>query len=137
MARREKLGEPLECRGVDDACVAGGGYVVGGERDFMLDSPVAAPLYAALQQNFVPAHMSVTESRYLTAGFALPINPRRRDGAREQGTCQEKAKGLTYADAGVDIDAGNRLVDMIRPAVRATQRRAPMARSAALAACST
>jgi phosphoribosylformylglycinamidine cyclo-ligase len=35
---------------------------------------------------------------------------------------QEKAKGLTYSDSGVDIDAGNRLVDMIRPAVRATRR---------------
>ncbi len=35
---------------------------------------------------------------------------------------QEKAKGLSYSDAGVDIDAGNRLVDMIRPAVRATRR---------------
>ncbi|PPD41875.1 MAG: phosphoribosylformylglycinamidine cyclo-ligase [Methylocystis sp.] len=35
---------------------------------------------------------------------------------------QEKAKGLTYSDAGVDIDAGNRLVDMIRPSVRATRR---------------
>lgn len=34
----------------------------------------------------------------------------------------QKAKGLTYSDAGVDIDAGNRLVDMIRPAVRATRR---------------
>lgn len=30
--------------------------------------------------------------------------------------------GLTYSDAGVDIDAGNRLVDMIRPAVRGTRR---------------
>jgi phosphoribosylformylglycinamidine cyclo-ligase len=30
--------------------------------------------------------------------------------------------GLTYAQAGVDIDAGNRLVDMIRPMVRATAR---------------
>jgi len=35
---------------------------------------------------------------------------------------QDQAKGLTYADAGVDIDAGNRLVDLIRPAVRATRR---------------
>jgi phosphoribosylformylglycinamidine cyclo-ligase len=35
---------------------------------------------------------------------------------------KEKARGLTYSDAGVDIDAGNRLVDMIRPAVRATRR---------------
>ena len=31
-------------------------------------------------------------------------------------------KGLTYADVGVDIDAGNRLVDMIKPLVRATAR---------------
>lgn len=31
-------------------------------------------------------------------------------------------QGLTYADAGVDIDAGNRLVDMIKPLVRATAR---------------
>jgi phosphoribosylformylglycinamidine cyclo-ligase len=30
--------------------------------------------------------------------------------------------GLTYADAGVDIDAGNRLVDLIKPLVRATRR---------------
>ena len=30
--------------------------------------------------------------------------------------------GLTYRDAGVDIDAGNALVDAIKPAVAATQR---------------
>jgi phosphoribosylformylglycinamidine cyclo-ligase len=35
---------------------------------------------------------------------------------------QGKGRGLTYSDAGVDIDAGNRLVDMIRPSVRATRR---------------
>ncbi|TLG77919.1 phosphoribosylformylglycinamidine cyclo-ligase [Methylocystis sp. B8] len=35
---------------------------------------------------------------------------------------QERVSGLTYAEAGVDIDAGNRLVDMIRPAVRSTRR---------------
>jgi phosphoribosylformylglycinamidine cyclo-ligase len=34
----------------------------------------------------------------------------------------EQKNGLTYADAGVDIDAGNRLVDMIKPLVRATAR---------------
>jgi phosphoribosylformylglycinamidine cyclo-ligase len=32
------------------------------------------------------------------------------------------ANGLTYADAGVDIDAGNALVDAIKPLVRATRR---------------
>jgi phosphoribosylformylglycinamidine cyclo-ligase len=31
--------------------------------------------------------------------------------------------GLTYAEAGVDIDAGNRLVELIKPLVRATARR--------------
>ncbi len=35
---------------------------------------------------------------------------------------QHKPSGLTYAEAGVDKDAGNRLVDLIRPAVRATRR---------------
>jgi phosphoribosylformylglycinamidine cyclo-ligase len=30
--------------------------------------------------------------------------------------------GLTYAEAGVDIDAGNRLVELIKPLVRATAR---------------
>jgi phosphoribosylformylglycinamidine cyclo-ligase len=33
-----------------------------------------------------------------------------------------KAKGLSYRDAGVDIDAGNRLVDLIKPLVKATAR---------------
>jgi phosphoribosylformylglycinamidine cyclo-ligase len=31
-------------------------------------------------------------------------------------------KGLTYAESGVDIDAGNRLVDLIKPLVKATAR---------------
>lgn len=31
-------------------------------------------------------------------------------------------KGLTYADAGVDIDAGARMVDLIKPHVRSTRR---------------
>jgi phosphoribosylformylglycinamidine cyclo-ligase len=31
-------------------------------------------------------------------------------------------QGLTYAQAGVDIDAGNRMVDLIKPLVRATAR---------------
>ncbi len=33
-----------------------------------------------------------------------------------------KNDGITYADAGVDIDAGNALVDAIKPAVRSTRR---------------
>ena len=34
----------------------------------------------------------------------------------------EKPTGLTYADAGVDIDAGNAMVERIKPLVRATRR---------------
>ncbi|NWG23269.1 MAG: phosphoribosylformylglycinamidine cyclo-ligase [Pseudorhodoplanes sp.] len=34
----------------------------------------------------------------------------------------DKDRGLTYADSGVDIDAGNRMVDLIKPLVRATRR---------------
>ena len=34
----------------------------------------------------------------------------------------ERPNGLTYADAGVDIDAGNALVDAIKPLVRSTRR---------------
>ncbi len=35
----------------------------------------------------------------------------------------QKGRGLTYAEAGVDIDAGNRMVELIKPLVRATRRR--------------
>jgi len=34
----------------------------------------------------------------------------------------EKERGLTYVQAGVDIDAGNRMVELIKPLVRATAR---------------
>ncbi|MCW5693400.1 MAG: phosphoribosylformylglycinamidine cyclo-ligase [Pseudolabrys sp.] len=34
----------------------------------------------------------------------------------------DQERGLTYAQAGVDIDAGNRMVDLIKPLVRATAR---------------
>ncbi len=36
---------------------------------------------------------------------------------------RESGRGLTYAEAGVDIDAGNRMVELIKPLVRATARR--------------
>jgi phosphoribosylformylglycinamidine cyclo-ligase len=35
----------------------------------------------------------------------------------------DKGRGLTYAESGVDIDAGNRLVELIKPLVRSTARR--------------
>src|SRR3954449_1773593 len=33
-----------------------------------------------------------------------------------------RKKGLTYAQSGVDIDAGNRMVELIKPLVKATAR---------------
>ncbi|HAW47027.1 MAG TPA: phosphoribosylformylglycinamidine cyclo-ligase, partial [Roseovarius sp.] len=38
-----------------------------------------------------------------------------------------KTSGLTYAEAGVDIDAGNALVERIKPAAAATKRPGVMA----------
>src|SRR5687768_2906767 len=35
---------------------------------------------------------------------------------------EKRENGLTYAQAGVDIDAGNAMVDSIKPLVRATRR---------------
>src|SRR6266516_1322804 len=34
----------------------------------------------------------------------------------------KRRNGLTYAQAGVDIDAGNRMMELIKPLVRATAR---------------
>ena len=42
----------------------------------------------------------------------------------------EEKKQLTYADAGVDIDAGNKAVELMKDSVRATS-----VTWAALAAC--
>jgi phosphoribosylformylglycinamidine cyclo-ligase len=41
---------------------------------------------------------------------------------QEVSDMSEKDKGLSYADAGVDIDAGNALVEKIKPLVRSTRR---------------
>ena len=38
----------------------------------------------------------------------------------------EKKKGLTYAEAGVDIDAGEREVELIKKSVQATYTRGVM-----------
>jgi phosphoribosylformylglycinamidine cyclo-ligase len=38
------------------------------------------------------------------------------------GDQAKRKNGLTYADAGVDIDAGNLMVEKIKPLVRATRR---------------
>ncbi|KAG6832526.1 hypothetical protein H0H92_000155 [Tricholoma furcatifolium] len=47
----------------------------------------------------------------------------RRDiGHRALNALREKKAGLTYAQAGVSVDAGNDLVEVIKPYVRATRR---------------
>ena len=40
---------------------------------------------------------------------------------------QDRRNGMTYAEAGVDIDAGNALVDRIKPAAKRTNRPGVMA----------
>ncbi len=42
--------------------------------------------------------------------------------AKSQKAAGGERNGLTYADAGVDIDAGNAMVEQIKPLVRATRR---------------
>src|SRR5947209_3264574 len=41
---------------------------------------------------------------------------------RRASRMNEKRNGLTYAQSGVDINAGNRMVELIKPLVRATAR---------------
>src|SRR5215210_6796140 len=52
---------------------------------------------------------SRASSPYCRAGRGMPMT-------------KTNPNGLTYADAGVDIDAGNAMVDQIKPLVRATRR---------------
>ena len=49
----------------------------------------------------------------------------------------DRPNGLTYAQAGVDIDAGDALVERIKPLAQATRRPAPRLRWAASARSST
>ena len=49
----------------------------------------------------------------------------------------ERPNGLTYAEAGVDIDAGAALVDAIKPLPRPPAAQEPSLRWAASELCST
>ena len=44
-------------------------------------------------------------------------------GASKEAFMSEEKKQLTYADAGVDIDAGNRAVELMKDSVRASASR--------------
>jgi len=59
---------------------------------------------------FVEAHASSCKERG------------KKTGNQATSAMQDKKNGLTYADAGVDIDAGNLMVEKIKPLVRATRR---------------
>jgi len=52
--------------------------------------------------------------------FAPFLSSKRRGGT---GIEMIESKGLTYAGAGVDIDAGNALVEKIKPIIRSTRRK--------------
>src|SRR5215212_6764078 len=53
----------------------------------------------------------------------IPRPPLHGPAFRRRATrMSEERNGLTYAQAGVDIDAGNRMVALIKPLVRATAR---------------
>ena len=58
-----------------------------------------------------------------------PLSYRRRSFYAGQSGDQmsDASKGITYADAGVDIDAGNALVERIKPAAKRTNRPGVMA----------
>ena len=58
-------------------------------------------------------------------------------GADHQGKPPAPASPLTYRAAGVDIEAGDALVELIKPLAKATSRPGSSAAWAASARCST
>src|SRR5258706_7544831 len=63
-------------------------------------------------------HVAEPEMQPHCAGHHSAV-PRVAKGASMTDHIRDR---LTYAQAGVDIDAGNRMVDLIKPLVRATAR---------------
>ncbi|KAJ1829698.1 Bifunctional purine biosynthetic protein ade1 [Coemansia sp. RSA 2599] len=66
------------------------------------------------------AYASVKAVSFEGGFYRSDIGYRAIDYLKQQADGQKS--GLSYADAGVDIDAGNRLVDLIKPIVKATHR---------------
>ncbi|KAJ1846152.1 hypothetical protein LPJ73_004620, partial [Coemansia sp. RSA 2703] len=77
---------------------------------------------AGLQDALDRAYASVRAIDFGGAFYRSDIGYRAIEHLRQQQQQQGGAGGLSYADAGVDIDAGNRLVDLIKPIVRGTRR---------------
>ena len=77
---------------------------------------------AVIETPYVPTQCAAMTKRtracFLCA--SLPINGAQRESGDMIMT--DGKNGLTYADAGVDIDAGNALVERIKPAAASTKR---------------
>lgn len=63
----------------------------------------------------------------MDSGVALGYRVRRNCTTTSGDIMTDGKNGITYADAGVDIDAGNELVERIKPAARRTNRPGVMA----------
>ncbi len=61
-------------------------------------------------------------SALMLASTPSHANGEPRKPAETRAMSQSGKNGLTYSDAGVDIDAGNLMVEKIKPAVRSTRR---------------
>ena len=65
---------------------------------------------------------SGTKHVILLRRLALHAKSRQDIRATQRIMMSERKNGLTYAEAGVDIDAGNAMVEKIKPLVRSTRR---------------
>ncbi|XP_067260885.1 trifunctional purine biosynthetic protein adenosine-3 [Chanodichthys erythropterus] len=88
----------------------GGGVITSGGRVLTVTA-VRPTLESALQ--------SANEG---VAAISFPDAVYRRDIGHRAITYLTRTRGLTYKDSGVDIAAGNRLVDLIKPLAKATSR---------------
>jgi phosphoribosylformylglycinamidine cyclo-ligase len=68
------------------------------------------------------AFFSGTKHGILLRRVALHAKSRQDIRATQRIMMSERKNGLTYAEAGVDIDAGNAMVEKIKPLVRSTRR---------------
>lgn len=70
-------------------------------------------------------------------GYLSPVAATAAPPASEATISDPSNKGLTYRDAGVDIDAGEALVDAIKPLAKSTARAGAAAGLGGSAPCST
>ena len=71
--------------------------------------------------------MSATDARRIAGPLGIDYRDAGTPGTGGGNHMTDGRNGLTYAEAGVDIDAGNELVERIKPAARRTNRAGVMA----------